>query len=343
MPPPQEDFWLAGLMVTLAAASLATWVALIRRMKHGPILRFEPRQPVPWSGAAALLAAGFVAMVLADSLFGGNRAASEGELKPQQMLERMGQSEVFEVGMVGVVLAAVVVLSGATTFDLGLPESMGGLLCDVRIGVVAWLAALVPVYGTQLVLVLMFGEPSQHPLIQMVTKEPNGLVLVAAFFAAVVVAPICEEIMFRLLLLGWLEKWEDARLGWRATVVAPIEVESASFQDEVAERVEPPLEACVGDDVAVVDAVGPQSPPQRGLLGLPHGWLPILVSSTLFALAHFGNGPDPIPLFLLALVLGYTYQRTHRIVPCMVAHALFNSLTLIALWRMLWTGEPVGP
>jgi membrane protease YdiL (CAAX protease family) len=81
--------------------------------------------------------------------------------------------------------------------------------------------------------------------------------------------------------------------------------------------------------------------PIHGLFGLPHGWVPILVSSLLFALAHFGIGPDPIPLFLLALVLGYVYQRTHRIVPCMVTHALFNSLTLIALWRMLSTGEPL--
>ena len=93
--------------------------------------------------------------------------------------------------------------------------------------------------------------------------------------------------------------------------------------------------------------LAPQIPtaesPIHGVFGLPHGWLPILVSSLLFALAHFGIGPDPIPLFFLAIVLGYTYQRTHRIVPCMVTHALFNSLTLIALWRMLSTGEPVPP
>ena len=39
-----------------------------------------------------------------------------------------------------------------------------------------------------------------------------GVMLLAAL-AAVVVAPICEEITFRLLLQGWLEKWEDdARL-----------------------------------------------------------------------------------------------------------------------------------
>jgi membrane protease YdiL (CAAX protease family) len=65
--------------------------------------------------------------------------------------------------------------------------------------------------------------------------------------------------------------------------------------------------------------------------GLPHGWLPIGISSLLFALAHFGHGTDPVPLFLLALMLGYTYQRTHHIVPCIVTHMLFNLVSLIAL------------
>ena len=64
--------------------------------------------------------------------------------------------------------------------------------------------------------------------------------------------------------------------------------------------------------------------------------LPIL----LFGLAHVGYGPDPIPLFLLALVLGYTYQRTHRIVPSIVTHALFNGMSLFALWRITSLSGP---
>ena len=77
------------------------------------------------------------------------------------------------------------------------------------------------------------------------------------------------------------------------------------------------------------------SPPSRGLTGLPYGWLPILISSLLFALAHFGYGPEPVPLFALALILGYVYQRTHRIIPGIVAHALFNLVTVATLWRMV--------
>ena len=82
----------------------------------------------------------------------------------------------------------------------------------------------------------------------------------------------------------------------------------------------------------------PRAAATSASFGLPFGWLPIVVSSLLFALAHFGYGPDPIPLFLLALILGYVYQRTHRIVPSIVTHALFNGMSLFALWRVMSAG-----
>ena len=41
---------------------------------------------------------------------------------------------------------------------------------------------------------------------------------------------------------------------------------------------------------------------------------------------------DPLPIFLLAIVLGLLYYRTHRILPSIVLHAAFNATSvLIAL------------
>jgi len=63
-------------------------------------------------------------------------------------------------------------------------------------------------------------------------------------------------------------------------------------------------------------------------------WLalwPIVASSALFAAMHLGHGFDPIPLFFLALGLGYLYYRTHRIIPCIAMHALFNAFSLAML------------
>ena len=60
-------------------------------------------------------------------------------------------------------------------------------------------------------------------------------------------------------------------------------------------------------------------------------WIPILVSSLIFALMHFSHGPDPIPLFFLSLALGFIYQRTHRIVPCIVVHMMLNGFSMVLL------------
>jgi membrane protease YdiL (CAAX protease family) len=40
------------------------------------------------------------------------------------------------------------------------------------------------------------------------------------------------------------------------------------------------------------------------------------------------------------MVLGYVYQRTHRLLPSIVCHALFNAFSLYVLWLALTAGAP---
>jgi membrane protease YdiL (CAAX protease family) len=77
-------------------------------------------------------------------------------------------------------------------------------------------------------------------------------------------------------------------------------------------------------------------PPAAGVGGMPHGSLPILVSSMLFAWAHLGHGTDPFPLFVLSLFLGFVYQRTHCILPSIVLHAMFNLLSMLMFWLTMF-------
>lgn len=75
----------------------------------------------------------------------------------------------------------------------------------------------------------------------------------------------------------------------------------------------------------------------------PRGILPILASSTLFALAHLGQGPAPAPLFVFALLLGYLHLQTHRIVPSIVAHACLNAFSLALVWTSTYTAPAALP
>lgn len=56
--------------------------------------------------------------------------------------------------------------------------------------------------------------------------------------------------------------------------------------------------------------------------------LAILISSAVFAMMHYEKGrPDFLPLFPLALILGYTYYRLHSFWAVLTIHALFNATT----------------
>lgn len=76
-------------------------------------------------------------------------------------------------------------------------------------------------------------------------------------------------------------------------------------------------------------------------LGLPGdgpAWWPIGLSAFLFAAMHWNNGLAVIPLFFFAIVLGYVYQRTHRIWPSMATHFLLNAWTMLILWYQIHHG-----
>ena len=70
--------------------------------------------------------------------------------------------------------------------------------------------------------------------------------------------------------------------------------------------------------------------------GVENPWVtrvePICISSVAFAAAHLGQGAAPFPLFLFAIVLGYLYFQTHRLMPSIVAHAALNGFSVMQIW-----------
>lgn len=342
MPEKLNDPWLIAFVVGTMLLSLATCIALMIVRTHGPLLSFWPRRLVPWNAFGAVLACLLVLQVLVTALsnFTSTAPAAAKLAAEQEFEERKPETApaeasaspatllsdlmIQQVIIVGGVLAFIAIYFGATRCDLGLPTSRRELAHDVFVGCVAGIAALLPTRIIQGVLLYWMGKPeteSGHQLIKvLMVNAPSVGTMLLATMATVVVAPICEEIVFRLLLQGWLEKWETERVFASAPV------------------------SQVTDEASLLESDAPRDPRNTTIdyplptkfRGWPYGWLPILASSLLFALAHFGYGPEPVPLFFLALVLGYLYQRTHRIVPCIVAHAVFNLFTMVVLWRLVF-------
>ena len=198
------------------------------------------------------------------------------------------------------------------------------------------------------------------------------------------VVPLTEEVFFRLVFQGWMEKcfsmiwnclwhryeeepdgherfqrdYASVFVGGRTTELVSTNppameptnhefVQAELVQEAVDERRNPPVELVSANPYAspVADAAttSPDSALESDKAAEPPHPVAIAVSiffsAAIFALLHWGHGPDPVPLFFLAVGLGYLYSCTHRIVPCIVVHFLVNSLSMIALIAFLLSGQ----
>jgi membrane protease YdiL (CAAX protease family) len=339
----------------LAASSLASFVTLFwlfqKHIDGRPLLPCEPRRAVPWNFLAPLVvlapligvawphsaavavdssaehAATMTAATMtatAGAPFAGAMSCAfdaaavkymrTGGMTSNVLLNIWAQ--VFTLLALTIACYVLMVLAyGATRADLGLPSGWRQAGRDAAIGAVAFLAAIVPIYGIQILLTSLFKPEHGHPLIEELTTNHSPQMMTSAAIVAVLAAPLYEETAFRLTFQGWLER-VDAKLDrWRRPMTVQANVEADL----------PPVELAV-DDSQAASALAPEMPP---------GWAPVLISGVLFGAAHLGHGVAPVSLVLLGLILGYVYQRTHRIVPSIVCHMLFNGFSIAMLWLQL--------
>jgi membrane protease YdiL (CAAX protease family) len=116
----------------------------------------------------------------------------------------------------------------------------------------------------------------------------------------------------------------------------------------------PPPPAVPSDRITTLP--GPPLPELPSLLDryqirvrLPYGPTPhntaraIYGTAALFAMFHVSAWPSPVPLFVLALGLGWLAYRTQSLIGPMVLHGLFNSVTVVVLVIQLFTDQLPPP
>lgn len=321
-----------------------------RRMSAGDFLPYTPRWPVPWGAMGAFLAVAIVVLGMLDQMVASapadEVAAARVVESSENYIQKLllgGAMSLGLVALMGWVLSRAV---GATLADLGLPTSREQFWQDMRLGALATLASLLPVYALQLVVVEGLGLETEHPILVLVSEQPSVGLLLAMSFAAVIVTPVFEEFVFRLLFQGWLERIEDEALALAGKLrvgKAKEETEeeptdaSATYEEALADP-ESPYASPFGEQTPEVirrlrgRKGAPPVPPEITVAGLPHGWGPILISSFVFAMMHLNQGSAPFGLFVFALTLGYLYQRTHRVTPSIAAHMTFNLISVVLVW-----------
>ena len=350
------EMLLLLLLAAIGAGSLWAWSAVVQRIRgRQPLLEFTSRDAGPHGLFDLLLtfllwtAGQVVAARVLASVY-GVQSGTELEQLPTE-----AQAAVLVAGSMATIAALVV---SAIWLGLRYHLTKGALpnanliALDLRLGSIAFLLLSPVVYGIQLVLSQWFK--SAHPLIELLQENPSLPFLLVAGFAALIVAPIGEEYFFRFMLQGWFERVAEERrlsdsLLWgarRVTADVNSQQEPSPLSSDTA--VAPATEEGDSDlrlpsmpglprGEALLDSGNPYSPPTlEPEIARLHSssqarvpFWPVLVSSALFALVHYSHGPAPIPLFVFALGLGYLYQRTHRLLPCIVLHFSLNACSLL--------------
>jgi membrane protease YdiL (CAAX protease family) len=212
------------------------------------------------------------------------------------------------------------------------------------------------------------GSQAEHIVAQLIA-EGNPWVFLLCIVSAGLVAPISEELFFRVLLQGWLQalqhRWRRQMPTLRRLIpggLGPIMLTSLLFA-RLHFRVDTPpidlrfllfllagdagarlltsafavawLRWHVGATAADLGWTAKNTPGdvRLGLLSFMAVAAPVYAVQIAFRyLLPACIAPDPLPLFFFALALGALYYRTHRLLPSIVLHAALNGTSLVLAW-----------
>jgi membrane protease YdiL (CAAX protease family) len=211
---------------------------------------------------------------------------------------------------------------------------------------------------------------TDHPVSQLLRERPGFLALLLCVVSVVLVAPIVEEFVFRVVFQGGLEADERrARRqriglpGWPRGLL-PIVAVSLVFAALHYRSASPALSsrfllaAVIGSAVANLvvlflailllrrttgatwedlgfNAHRLARDVRTGLIAFVAA-APLVYAAQTAALLLLPRriAPDPVGLFVFAVALGFLYFRTHRAAPSIVVHMALNGTTLVLLLLM---------
>lgn len=207
--------FLAGLFgLLLLAGTVGTWIWIIYLLStRQPLVRMEHREPVPWGPAAAIVVALITVSPLLLALYGQLVSPSEVEAATAASVTNIDTFIIYLLIDTGakllfclLVALSLKLAAGATSRDFGLPPE--SLSRDVPLGAMGYAAIMIPMGLLNLAINTLFEPSSKHPILEFLqTPGPHLLLLWgSSILAAVIVAPLVEEFLFRGILQGYLEK-----------------------------------------------------------------------------------------------------------------------------------------
>jgi membrane protease YdiL (CAAX protease family) len=298
------------VLIGIALASLATWIWLWRtRVSVGlPLLQARTRKRPFWTMAEFFVCFGLPILCSFAGISVGKRwmTAAAREQMESGSFNTANQSaqDATVLMIVTAVAMAVTVLSVLVWMNLLSRKHLSDYgfwpsLDDIKLGGITAFLVL-----PQLILLSTFINilvKYEHPVLDTLDAQMSWQLLLLQAGLTVLLAPLYEEFTFRALLQGGAEQ--------------------------------------VARKVALADNVESKTEDQQTIAAAEVAtwpWWPVLMSSTVFATLHLPHGGGAIPIFFLAIALGYLYRQTGRMGPGLVVHIILNGFSMTVAIINLW-------
>jgi membrane protease YdiL (CAAX protease family) len=190
---------LIPVLMTLAGfISVAVWARAVRDFTQGrmplPQSELRPAHWDHWTIVAALFVWVIVDTAVA-SLMGMDGEAS--------FITRVQAGTYSGFGKCAVLIPLWLVAAGAKLRDLlPLPGQWAG---DFKAALWGLFASLLPVWGVSLLIEPLRTSNNGHAFIRALQDDPAPSTIAWITLAVLVAAPLCEELLFRVILQGWLQ------------------------------------------------------------------------------------------------------------------------------------------
>lgn len=220
---------------------------------------------------------------------------------------------------------------GAALADVGLTVRHFGR--NVFAGLVFSLIFVPGAYGLQalamLVMKLLGSQTQEHPftLLGQQGLYPAEWVLLVA--AAVVLAPLWEELYYRGIVQPWVlsRQPRGGPMALAAALVLTVGMRADRMQAALAG------EECLLLEVIPFVVLVAMGGVYAALIraGRSQDVAGLFATAVLFAWVHVSVWPSPVALVWLAVGLGWLAWRGRSLVGCMVLHAVFNAVACAML------------
>ncbi|MCA9077636.1 MAG: CPBP family intramembrane metalloprotease [Planctomycetaceae bacterium] len=190
------------LIILLGVASVQVWMAIVRRWRTGqPILEVAPRLPSPHLMIAWPAAAVYVALL---AVIQTQAAFTQPNVTPSLVIRDVQASCLDGAFVTVIALIFLSGMQGTPTREYGF--TLEGLDRQLSEGAQAFLASVGAVFILLLATSWLRTDENMHPFLKLLLNEPTAETFGWIVLAAVVIAPIKEELLFRVILQDGLAR-----------------------------------------------------------------------------------------------------------------------------------------